>query len=118
MLDQRVAPIYDALQKFNQKRVVPFDVPGHKRGRDNLELTQLLAQQVMNLDVNSMEPLDNHNHPSSVIKEAESLAAEAFGAKHAFSWSMERPALFKPWFLRPSREGIRLFCLETCITQF
>lgn len=84
MLDQRVALIYEALQKFNQKRVVPFDVPGHKRGRGNPELTQFLGQQVMNLDVNSMKPLDNLNHPSSVIKEAESLAAEAFGAKHAF----------------------------------
>src|SRR5699024_9872377 len=32
----------------------------------------------------SMELLDNLSHPVSVIKEAEQLAAEAFGAKHAF----------------------------------
>ncbi len=35
-------------------------------------------------DVNSMKPLDNLCHPVSVIKDAEMLAAEAFGAKHAF----------------------------------
>ena len=38
----------------------------------------------MSVDVNSMRPLDNLCHPVSVIKEAESLAAEAFGAAHAF----------------------------------
>ena len=32
-LDQRRAPIYEALEQFRQMRVVPFDVPGHKRGR-------------------------------------------------------------------------------------
>ena len=31
-----------------------------------------------------MKPLDNLCHPVSVIKEAEELAAEAFGASHAF----------------------------------
>ena len=34
-LDQRRAPIYEALEQFRQMRVVPFDVPGHKRGRGN-----------------------------------------------------------------------------------
>ena len=29
-LDQRRAPIYEALEQFRQMRVVPFDVPGHK----------------------------------------------------------------------------------------
>ena len=38
----------------------------------------------MNMDVNSMKPLDNLCHPVSVIKEAEELAAEAFHAAHAF----------------------------------
>ena len=38
----------------------------------------------MRLDVNSMKPLDNLCHPVSVIADAEQLAAEAFGAAHAF----------------------------------
>ena len=29
---QERAPIYEALEEFKKKRVVPFDVPGHKRG--------------------------------------------------------------------------------------
>ena len=34
--------------------------------------------------INSMKPLDNLCHPVSVIKEAEELTADAFGAEHAF----------------------------------
>ncbi len=81
---QRKAPIMDALNRFRKERVVPFDVPGHKRGRGNKELTDFLGEKCMSIDVNSMKPLDNLCHPVSVIKEAEELAAEAFGAMHAF----------------------------------
>ena len=61
-------------------RVVPFDVPGHKHGRGNPELTAFLGEQCVGIDVNSMKPLDNLCHPVSVIRAAELLAAEAFGA--------------------------------------
>ena len=84
MLSQERAPIYEALQEFEKRRVVPFDVPGHKRGRGNPELTQLLGEKCVSMDVNSMKPLDNLCHPVSVIREAEELAAQAFGAAHAF----------------------------------
>ena len=83
-LDQSRAPIYEALERFRKMRVVPFDVPGHKRGRGNPELTRFLGEQCVGVDVNSMKPLDNLCHPVSVIREAEQLAAEAFGAAHAF----------------------------------
>ena len=84
LLDQERAPIYEALEKFKKMRVVPFDVPGHKRGRGNPELTALLGEKCVSMDVNSMKPLDNLCHPVSVIREAEELAAQAFGAAHAF----------------------------------
>ncbi len=83
-LSQDNAPIYEALVEFGKKRVVPFDVPGHKRGRGNPELTQFLGEKCVGIDVNSMKPLDFLCHPVSVIKDAETLAAEAFGAAHAF----------------------------------
>ena len=82
--DQRRAPIYEALERFRQMRVVPFDVPGHKRGRGNPELTAFLGRQCVSVDVNSMKPLDNLCHPVSVIRDAERLAAGAFGAAAAF----------------------------------
>ena len=83
-LNQERAPIYEALEKFGKMRVVPFDVPGHKRGRGNPELTRLLGERCVSMDVNSMKPLDNLCHPVSVIREAQMLAAQAFGAAHAF----------------------------------
>lgn len=81
---QKSAPVYEALERFRRQRVVPFDVPGHKRGRGNPELVKLLGEQCVSLDVNSMKPLDNLCHPVSVIMDAEQLAAEAFGAAHAY----------------------------------
>lgn len=83
-LDQTRAPILEALERFKKMRIVPFDVPGHKRGRGNPELTAFLGEQCVGVDVNSMKPLDNLCHPISVIREAEQLAADAFGAAEAF----------------------------------
>lgn len=84
MLDQHRAPVYEALLKYRDARVVPFDVPGHKHGKGNPELTEFLGKACLSVDVNSMKPLDNLCHPTSVIKEAEELAAEAFGAAYCF----------------------------------
>jgi arginine/lysine/ornithine decarboxylase len=81
---QESAPLLEALERFRKSRVVPFDVPGHKRGRGNPELMKLLGEKCLEFDVNSMKPLDNLCHPVSVIRDAEALAAEAFGARHAF----------------------------------
>ena len=78
------APIYEALMEYKKARVVPFDVPGHKQGRGNAMLREFLGEQCLSVDVNSMKPLDNLCHPVSVIKEAEELAADAFGSKYAF----------------------------------
>ena len=83
-LDQNQAPIYEGLIKLRKKRIVPFDVPGHKRGRGNPELVELLGEKCVGIDVNSMKPLDNLGHPISIIRDAEELAADAFGAAHAF----------------------------------
>ncbi len=83
-LDQTKAPIYEALENLRRLRLVPFDVPGHKRGRGNPELTGFLGKQCVGVDVNSMKMLDNLCHPVSVIRESEELAADAFGASHAF----------------------------------
>ena len=82
--DQSKAPIFEALERYKAMRIVPFDVPGHKRGKGNPELTKFLGEKCLTVDVNSMKPLDNLCHPVSVIKEAEELAARAFGAQHAF----------------------------------
>lgn len=83
-LTQDRAPVLEALERMKTARLVPFDVPGHKRGRGNRELAEFLGQKCLDVDVNSMKMLDNLCHPVSVIRDAEQLAAEAFKAAHAF----------------------------------
>ena len=60
-LDQSRAPIYEALERFRQMRVVPFDVPGHKRGRGNPELTAFLGEKCVN-------PIDAKASPNKVFR--------------------------------------------------
>lgn len=83
-LFQDKVPLMDALNRYKKNRIVPFDVPGHKQGKGNPRLREFLGEKCLSVDVNSMKPLDNLAHPTSVIKEAEELAADAFGAKNAF----------------------------------
>ena len=81
---QRATPLADALDAQRINRLAHFDVPAHKSGRGNPELTEYLGKRAMAMDVNSMKPLDNLGHPVSVIRDAQNLAAEAFGADNAF----------------------------------
>ena len=83
-LEQSAAPLAEALNAQRINRLAHFDVPGHKGGRMNPELSEYFGRLCMELDVNSMKPLDNLGHPVSVIKDAQALAAEAFGADSAF----------------------------------
>lgn len=83
-LTQYDTPIHRALEEQRLNRLAHFDVPGHKGGRGNKELKEFLGAECVKLDMNSMKPLDNLCHPSSVIKDAQMLAAEAFGADETF----------------------------------
>ena len=107
-LSQERAPIYEALENLQSMRLVPFDVPGHKRGRGNPELTALLGERCMNLDVNSMKCLDFLCHPVSVIRDAEELAAEAFGAAHAFLMVGGTTSAVQSMVLTVSKKGEKI----------
>ena len=81
---QDETPIYDALQRYIENRIVSFDVTGHKQGKGHKALTDAFGQKCISMDLNSSKPLDNLTHPTGVIREAEILAAEAFRASQAF----------------------------------
>lgn len=84
MVKQSETPVYTALQNYISKRIVSFDVPGHKQGKGHKGLVDAFGEKCVSMDMNSSKPLDNLAHPVGVIKEAEELMAEAFGASHAF----------------------------------
>ena len=81
---QNQTPLYDALVKYAKSDVTSFDVPGHKRGRDDYPLMETLGEMTLKMDANSMKELDLLSHPESVIQQAQQLAAEAFNVDHAY----------------------------------
>jgi len=83
-LQQSATPLAEALNAQRINRLAHFDVPAHKGGRMNAELPSYFGKLCMELDVNSMKPLDNLGHPVGVIRDAQALAAECFGADNAF----------------------------------
>ena len=105
---QQSAPLYEALERIRRMRIVPFDVPGHKRGRGNPELMSLLGERCVSLDVNSMKPLDNLCQPSSVILDAENLAAEAFGAARCFFMVGGTTSAVQSMILSVCKEGDKI----------
>ncbi|GAA0735990.1 aminotransferase class I/II-fold pyridoxal phosphate-dependent enzyme [Clostridium oceanicum] len=82
--NQNRTPLFDALKSYDERQVIPFDVPGHKHGKGLKEFTEYVGNKVMEIDVNSMKPLDNVSNPISVIKESEKLMAEAYLCDDAF----------------------------------
>ncbi|WP_416387379.1 aminotransferase class I/II-fold pyridoxal phosphate-dependent enzyme [Caminicella sporogenes] len=84
ILDQNRAPLFEAMREYHRKNVVPFDVPGHKHGIGIPEMVDYFGRTMLELDVNAMKCLDNICNPIGVIKEAEDLAAKAYGADNAF----------------------------------
>lgn len=84
LLNQKRAPLFEAMKEYHKKGVIPFDVPGHKHGVGIKEMIDYFGPAMLELDVNAMKSLDNICNPIGVIKEAEELAAKAYGAKHAF----------------------------------
>ncbi|WFD10177.1 aminotransferase class I/II-fold pyridoxal phosphate-dependent enzyme [Tepidibacter hydrothermalis] len=82
--NQNATPLFDALKEYQQRNVIPFDVPGHKHGKGLPELSNYIGEKVLQVDVNSMKCLDNISNPVGVIKESQELMAKAYCADHAF----------------------------------
>ncbi len=77
-------PFFTALLNYSKSDVTPFDVPGHKLGNINNDLTKNGGKIIYELDANAPRGLDNLNHPSGVIKKTEELCADAFKADKAY----------------------------------
>ena len=83
-MNQNKMPFLDALKKYINQNVSPFDVPGHHMGNvDNL-FKDYIGDLTYNCDVNAPRGLDNLNHPNGVIEESQKLMAECYHADEAF----------------------------------
>ena len=95
-MDQTRAPLLNALEAMRDERIVPFDVPGHKRGKGNPELTSFLGERCLSVDVNSMKPLDNLCHPVSVIRRRRRWRRTPSARRARFSWWAAPPPPCRP----------------------
>ena len=80
------APIVEALKKAYENPTYQFHIPGHTKGNGTLtEFKQLIGKKALAVD--TTDEFDNLGtlHPATgPIKEAQELAAKAFGAKKTF----------------------------------
>lgn len=79
------APLYDALLAYRQRGSISFHVPGHKNGAAYAGCGGAgpLSEALM-VDVTEISGTDDLHHPEGVIREAQELAAECFGAEESF----------------------------------
>jgi arginine decarboxylase len=101
--NQLQLPLLHQLKKLASKSHAAFYAPGHKRGQGiSKNLLDLLGKTVFQADLPELPELDNLFAPKGVIKRAQALAAEAFGAD-------------KSWFLiNGSTCGIMAAILASC----
>ncbi|MGL5918793.1 MAG: aminotransferase class I/II-fold pyridoxal phosphate-dependent enzyme, partial [Cetobacterium sp.] len=85
-LNQYQTPIFSTLKDVYAKRdIIPFHVPGHKRGKGmDKEFYDFMGPNPFSIDVTIFKMVDGLHNPKSCIKEAQELAADAYGAKKTF----------------------------------
>ena len=84
-LSQYETPLFTSLVEHSKKNPVQFHIPGHKKGQGmDPEFREFIGQNALSIDLINIAPLDDLHHPKGMIKKAQQLAAEAFGADHTF----------------------------------
>lgn len=84
LTEQQKTPYLDALIAYVNEGVVPFHVPGHKQGAGIHKKLQSLIGPYLKMDLTEVEGLDNLSSPAGVLKEAQTLAAKAYGVDRSY----------------------------------
>lgn len=101
-MNQLKTPVFDAVKRYVESNVIQFHVPGHKQGAGLEELREYIGETALKMDANGMEDLDFANNPTGVIYESEMLAAQAFGAQHAY------------FLVNGTTSGVQAMIMSTC----
>lgn len=82
---QLETPLFTALTKHAGKNPIQFHIPGHKKGKGiDPDFREFIGENVLSIDLINIAPLDDLHLPKGIIKEAQELAAKAFGADYTF----------------------------------
>ncbi|RKQ37351.1 aminotransferase class I/II-fold pyridoxal phosphate-dependent enzyme [Oceanobacillus halophilus] len=85
MKEQYKTPLFSGLLKHIEKNPIPFHIPGHKKGKAiEPAFRDFLGENAFQMDLINIQPLDDLHHPHGIIKDAQELAAEAFGADYTY----------------------------------
>ncbi|HEY8321101.1 MAG TPA: aminotransferase class I/II-fold pyridoxal phosphate-dependent enzyme, partial [Candidatus Baltobacteraceae bacterium] len=84
-MDQTKAPYFQALLDYVDAGVLPFHTPGHIQGVGmDPAFREFVGDNICAIDLTPMPGIDDLLQPTAAIKEAQELAAEAYGADHTF----------------------------------
>jgi len=84
-LSQHETPLFTGILNHIRRNPIPFHIPGHKKGRGmDPEFREFIGEAALAMDLINISPLDDLHRPTHIIKRAQELAAEAFGADHTF----------------------------------
>lgn len=83
MLQSRI-PLLEALRDHVRQRPLPLHVPGHKMGRGFSPQVASWFGPSLSLDLTELPGLDDLHQAEGAIREAQELAAEAFGAEETY----------------------------------
>ena len=78
-------PLFDAMVSLAEARKVSFHTPGHKSGKGiSTRFRKFVGSKIFTIDLTTLDEVDCLQKPVGVIKEAQELAAEAYGADRSF----------------------------------
>ncbi len=84
-LSQYDTPLFSGLLEHAKKNPIQFHIPGHKKGVGmDPDFKNFIGENALSIDLINIGPLDDLHAPKGMIKKAQDLAAEAFGADHTF----------------------------------
>lgn len=83
--EQLRTPLFDAMVTLAESRKLSFHTPGHKSGKGiTTRFRKFVGPKIFSIDLTTLDEVDSLHKPRGVIKEAQELAARAYGAERSF----------------------------------
>lgn len=78
---QEKTPLFDAMVALAESKKLSFHTPGHKSGKGiSTRFRMFVGHNIFSIDLTTLDEVDSLQNPRGVIKEAQELAARAYGA--------------------------------------
>lgn len=82
---QSRAPLFEALARYLGHEMLPFHTPGHKQGAAiDPQWIELVGREIFRMDLTVLPETDCLFHPTGAIRQAQQLAAKAYGADRSY----------------------------------